>query len=73
MPERFYFDIENGAEAIRDEDGVEAVSLDAALEEARSVIREMAAELASADPDEAWILIVRDASGSVVGRLPVTP
>lgn len=73
MPERFYFDIENGAEAIRDEDGVEAASPDAALEEARSVIREMAAELAGADPDAAWTLIVRDASGFVVGRLPVTP
>jgi len=73
MPERFYFDIENGAEAIRDEDGVEAASPDAALEEARSVIREMAAELTAGNPDETWTLIVRDASGSLVGRLPIRP
>ncbi|MCJ2059795.1 hypothetical protein MKL09_25095 [Methylobacterium sp. J-048] len=71
MAERFYFDIENGAESIRDAEGVEADSFEHALEEARSVIREMAAELAAADPDETWTLIVRDASGSLVGRLPI--
>lgn len=71
MPERFYFDIENGTESIRDEEGVEAGSLEEALGEARLVIREMADELA-ADPDETWTLIVRDGAGSVVGRLPIT-
>lgn len=71
MAERFYFDIENGKESIRDEEGVEADGLEEALTEARSVIREMADELAAADPDEAWTIVVRDASGSSVGRLPI--
>lgn len=73
MPERFYFDIENGKESIRDEEGVEADSVEEALGEARSVIREMAEDLAAADPDGTWSLIVRDGAGSVVGRLPIKP
>ncbi|KNY19588.1 hypothetical protein [Methylobacterium sp. ARG-1] len=73
MAERFYFDIENGQASIRDEEGVEAASVEQALDEARSVIREMFAELTDANPDQTWTLIVRDASGSVVGRLPIKP
>lgn len=73
MAERFYFDIENGQASIRDEEGVEAASVEQALDEARSVIREMSAELTDANPDQTWTLIVRDASGSVVGRLPIKP
>ena len=72
MAERFYFDIENGEESIHDEEGVEAASVEQALDEARSVIREMAAELTAANPDRTWTLIVRDASGSLVGRLPIS-
>lgn len=71
MVERFYFDIENGEELIRDEEGVEADSVEQALDEARSVIQEMASELTPANHDETWTLIVRDASGSLVGRLPI--
>ena len=71
MPERFYFDIVSGDESIRDEDGVEAPSLEEALDEARGVIREMADELAAADPGESWTMIVRDASGALVARLPI--
>ena len=73
MAERFYFDIENGEASIRDEEGVEAASVEQALDDARSVIREMAAELTAGNPDETWTLIVRDASGSLVGRLPIRP
>jgi hypothetical protein len=71
VAERFYFDIENGAETIRDEEGVEADDLSSALEEARSVIVEMADELAEAVPGETWILVVRDTAGSLVARLPI--
>ncbi|MCJ2122062.1 DUF6894 family protein [Methylobacterium sp. J-077] len=71
MPERFYFDIENGKESIRDAEGVEADSAEEAVAEARSVIREMADELTAADPDEAWTLIVKDEAGAVLRRLPI--
>ncbi|MCJ2123841.1 hypothetical protein MKL11_14990 [Methylobacterium sp. J-077] len=72
MPERFYFDVENGRERIRDEAGVEAESLEEALAEARSVIEEMAASVSgTAAAGASWTLVVRDAAGSVVGRLPI--
>ncbi|MHB2207937.1 DUF6894 family protein [Methylobacterium sp. CM6257] len=71
MPERFYFDVENGRDTIRDEEGVEAGSLDEALTEARSVIAEMADEVSAADPGRSWTLVVRDASGLALCRLPI--
>lgn len=71
MPERFYFDVENGEDMIRDEDGVEVSSLEEALAEARTVIAEMADEVCDADPDRSWTLVVRDTSGRPVGRLPI--
>ncbi|MHB2211314.1 DUF6894 family protein [Methylobacterium sp. CM6257] len=71
MPIRFYFDIENGKETIRDEQGVEAESLAEALDEARSVIEEMASDLAASELSGAWTLVVRDATGTLVGRLPI--
>ncbi|KAA0122403.1 hypothetical protein SAMN02799622_04003 [Methylobacterium sp. UNC378MF] len=71
MPSRFYFDIENGKETIRDAQGVEAEDLAEALAEARSVIDEMAGEPGAAGLSGAWTLVVRDATGAVVGRLPI--
>ncbi|WCS24388.1 hypothetical protein LOK46_25155 [Methylobacterium sp. NMS14P] len=71
MPSRFYFDIENGEETIRDTQGVEAEDLAEALAEARSVIDEMAGELEAAGPDGASTLVVRDATGAEVGRVPI--
>ncbi len=72
MPIRFYFDVENGKETIRDEQGVEAEDASEALEEARSVIDEMADGLAISDRDSPWTLVVRDSTGAMVGRLPIS-
>jgi hypothetical protein len=72
VAERFYFDVENGQDTIRDEEGVEAASLDEALAEARSVIDEMADEVQAADPSGTWTLVVRDAAGSPVSRIAIT-
>ncbi|MCJ2126757.1 DUF6894 family protein [Methylobacterium sp. J-077] len=71
MPIRFYFDVENSRETIRDHEGVEATDLAEALAEARSVIQEMADEVCAGDPGTAWTLVVRDASGTVLVRLPI--
>ncbi|MCJ2056407.1 hypothetical protein MKL09_07565 [Methylobacterium sp. J-048] len=71
MPIRFYFDVENGRETLRDPDGVEAADLAEVLAEARSVIQEMAADICADDPGTAWMLVVRDATGAVVARLPI--
>jgi hypothetical protein len=68
---RFYFDLENGGERIRDEEGVEADSLVEALDEAQSVIAELADEVASATPNETWTLVVRNCDGILVARLPI--
>lgn len=71
MPIRFYFDVESGRETVRDLEGVEAADLAEALAEARSVIREMADAVCADDPGTAWTLVVRDATGAVVARLPI--
>ena len=71
MPERYYFDVENGKITLHDTEGVEAQSLEEALEEARSVISELANEVAGDNPGETWMLAVRDADGLLVGRLPI--
>ncbi|KAA0122855.1 hypothetical protein CIW48_15550 [Methylobacterium sp. P1-11] len=71
MAPRFFFDVSNGVETILDDESVEAADLDEALTEARSVIAEMADEVIEANPDQSWVLIVRDEAGLVVGRLPI--
>ncbi|MDP4023755.1 hypothetical protein Q8W71_14055 [Methylobacterium sp. NEAU 140] len=71
MSQRFYFDLEDGQETIRDGEGVEADGPEDALEAAQEIIAEMAGEVASADPRGRWTLVVRDAVGEIVGRLPV--
>lgn len=72
MPIRFYFDVENGRETIRDHEGVDATDLTEALVEARSVIREMADDVCAHDLGGGWTLVVRDAAGIVVARLPIS-
>ncbi|MGU3417772.1 DUF6894 family protein [Methylobacterium sp. D54C] len=71
VPRRLYFDIEHGREIIKDEIGIEATSIDQALDDARSVIRDMVQELADEGYAEDWVLVVRDARGTSVARLPI--
>jgi hypothetical protein len=71
MSPRFFFDLVCGAEPIRDQEGAEATDLDQALADARSVVAEMADEVAEANLGQSWTLIVRDEAGSTVGRLPI--
>ncbi|WP_457107577.1 DUF6894 family protein [Methylobacterium sp. P5_C11] len=71
VPMRLYFDIERGPEIIKDEIGIEAHSLDEALDDARSVIREMVVDLIDDGYDGDWVLVVRDAQGASVARLPI--
>lgn len=69
MGSRYYFDLEDGDEAIRDDIGVEASSLEQAVEVAREAFDEMreSGEL----PVGNWEMVVRDASGTLTRRLPV--
>ncbi|MDP4026580.1 hypothetical protein Q8W71_28620 [Methylobacterium sp. NEAU 140] len=66
MPQRFYFDLENGREVIRDGEGVVADGPEDALQAAQEIIAEMAGKVAAH-----WTLVVRDAVGGIVGRLPI--
>lgn len=69
MVARFFFDLVSDEEVIRDNVGVEAQDLNQALDVARSIITEMAEEIAETHPDGLWELVVRDDRGSIVGHL----
>ena len=56
MLRRFYFDVGNGQETIRDDEGVEAEDLEQALSDARTVISEMADELGATGIGNSWTL-----------------
>jgi hypothetical protein len=68
---RFYFDFENGEEAVRDSNGFEAVNLKQALADALDIILEVAEETAANRPDDLWTLVVRDQTKAPVAYLPI--
>ncbi|MET0430279.1 MAG: hypothetical protein ABW026_17515 [Microvirga sp.] len=71
MAARFYFELANAEVTLHDTTGVEAADLAEALIEARSVIAEMADEIAEEPAGPPWTLLVRDEAGWLVGRLPI--
>ena len=70
MSARFYFDLDNGLETIVDENGARATTSQLAIQEALEVIAEMCAG-GEVDVDGNWDLVIRDAEGSTVKRLPI--
>ena len=70
MSGRFYFDLDNGTETIADESGVEASTVELAVVGAMEVIAEIRAKGRN-DVARNWALIIRDAEGSTVKRLPI--
>lgn len=71
MLRRFYFDIFNDEKIIRDDEGVEAVNLEQALEDARIVLGQIADELGVASIDSSWTLIIRDQAGTELAHVPM--
>lgn len=71
MLRRFYFDVGNGQDAIRDEEGVEAEDLQQALADAYDLIVEMADDLGAAELNNPWTLIMRDETGLTVAHVPI--
>lgn len=67
---RFYFNLTDGEDVIRDEEGVLVSGVQAALEPALEVIRELRAEdpLAAAEW-QGWRLEIVDEAGRVIGSL----
>ena len=68
MSARFCFDLDNGLEMIVDENGARATTPELAIQEALEVIAEMCA---AGEVAGNWELVIRDAEGSTVKRLPI--
>ncbi len=71
MTHRFYFDLENDDEIIRDDEGVEASNLEQAIIVADAVLKEMQGSKDAIAAKDGWTLIIRDKSGSSLKKLPV--
>lgn len=67
----FHFDLENNHEVIEDEDGVEADGLEQAVVEALAGINEMRAAGELDAMGAGWTLVVRNADGTVLRRVPL--
>ncbi|WP_018260569.1 DUF6894 family protein [Methylobacterium sp. WSM2598] len=70
LMQRFYVDLSDGRDLIRDEEGVEAASLEEVLDQAERVIAET---LLGDDPDDRhgnWTLVIRSAAGAILAMLP---
>ncbi len=70
---RYFFHLTNGGAMIRDEDGIEASDIQTALIYAMRAIEELRAEEPSTGADwQGWRLEVTDASGQMIGSLPLS-
>ena len=63
MGQRFYFDLANGQELIRDAEGVDASGPDEAKREAQAALDELRDGHEADMPGGGWQLIIRDQSG----------
>ena len=71
-PVRYYFNLTDGETVIRDEEGVEASSLQAAVISAMEAVEELRAQDASnSDEWQGWKLEIVDAAGRAVQSVPV--
>lgn len=66
MGQRFHFDLTNGEELIRDDEGIEASSPDEAIKEARAAVADMRSNEQALVPAEGWQLVIRNESGATV-------
>jgi hypothetical protein len=72
MPCRFFFNLTNGVDVVRDEDGIEHSSMNSALIQAMKAIEELRAQDPLAAEDwRGWSLEIVDASGRTVRSLPL--
>ena len=69
---RYYFNLTDGETMIRDEDGIEAASIQAAVVSAMDAVEELRAQDPSnSDEWQGWRLEVVDASGQAVQTIPL--
>ena len=68
---RFYFDLTNGQELIRDDEGVDASGPDEAKKEAQAALDELRSGQQVDMPGVGWQLIIRDGDGVTLETLPL--
>jgi hypothetical protein len=72
MPSRYYFNLTNGDEVIRDEDGIEAPDVRTAILQAFEAIEELRGEdLSPLAEWQGWRLDIVDGSGNLIQSLPL--
>ncbi|KQP37632.1 hypothetical protein ASF49_22060 [Methylobacterium sp. Leaf104] len=68
---RFHFDLTDGRTTMSDVKGAEAADLGQAIDQAELVIEELRGAGELLDVDGPWDLLIRDAEGRVLHRMPV--
>ena len=69
---RYYFHLTNGEDVIRDDEGIDAFSIQSALISAMEMIEELRTEDPSAAGEwQGWRLEIADASGRTVHTMPL--
>lgn len=71
MTQRFYFDLSDGQQVIKDDGGVEASGVEEVMAEARVLLAEMRTGGELPNEGEGWELLVRDERGEIVASVPV--
>jgi hypothetical protein len=72
VPARYYFNLTNGDVMIRDEEGIEASSLQAAVVSGMEAVEELRAQDPSnSDEWQGWRLEIVDAEGRAVHAIPL--
>jgi hypothetical protein len=72
VPARYYFNLTNGDAMIRDKEGIEASSLQAAVLSAMEAVEELRAQdPLNSDEWQGWRLEIVDASGQAVQTIPL--
>ena len=72
MPSRYYFNLTDGDEVIRDEDGIEVADARTALIRAFEAVAELRQEDAAASGEwQGWRLDIIDGSGDLIHSLPL--
>jgi hypothetical protein len=72
MSSRYHFNLTNGQDVIRDEDGIELSDIHAALLYAMKAIKELRAEEPSSEVEwQGWRLEITDAAGQTVQAIPL--
>ena len=66
---RYYFDLANGDDLIRDDEGVDASSPAEAFEEAQAALIDMRSNGKAPEPGSGWQLIIRDERGETLSTI----